>query len=100
MMKILGGASIGALAIAIASPAAAQDAASTSTSQRPRQEGGIKTIIVTAQKRTEDLQDVPVSVSAIGAEGLEQLNIDTFEDYLDQLPTVTAGGSGPGQSTI
>ena len=101
MMKILGGASIGALAIAIATPAAAQDAASTSASaQRPRQQGGVKTIVVTAQKRTEDLQDVPISVTAIGEEELTQLNIDTFEDYLDQLPNVTAGGTGPGQNTI
>ena len=56
--------------------------------------------VTTAQRRSEDLQDVPVSVQALDAKGLEELNIDTFEDYLDQLPTVTAGGSGPGQSTI
>lgn len=101
MMKIFGGASLGALAIAIASPVVAQDAAPASAStQRPRQEGGIKTIVVTAQKRSEDLQDVPISVTAIGEEQLSQLNIDTFEDYLDQLPNVTAGGTGPGQNTI
>lgn len=101
MLKILGGASIGALAIAIASPVAAQDAGSNSTSsQRPRDQGGVKTIIVTAQKRSEDLQDVPISVTALGEKELSQLNIDTFEDYLDQLPNVTAGGGGPGQNTI
>ncbi|WP_374408070.1 TonB-dependent receptor [Pelagerythrobacter sp.] len=60
----------------------------------------MQTIVVTAQRRSQDLQDVPVSVQALGEEGLEQLNINTFEDYLEQLPTVTAGGSGPGQSTI
>ena len=31
---------------------------------------------------------------------LEQKGINVFEDYLMQLPGVTAGGSGPGQSTI
>jgi outer membrane receptor protein involved in Fe transport len=98
MSKFTSGASIGALAIALASPAMAQDAA-TEAAPAARQ-GGVGTIIVTATKRQEDLQDVAVSVQALGEEGLEELNIDTFEDYLEQLPTVTAGGSGPGQSTI
>jgi hypothetical protein len=43
---------------------------------------------------------VPISVTALGEKELSQLNIDTFEDYLDQLPNVTAGGGGPGQNTI
>ena len=96
MKYLVSGASLGALAIASAAPVAAQDTA-PATQER---QGGVNVIIVTAQKRSEDLQDVPVSVSAIGEEGLEELAIDTFEDYLEQLPTVTAGGSGPGQSTI
>lgn len=97
MSKYISGASVGALAIALATPAMAQDEAAPATQAR---QGGVGTIIVTATKRQEDLQDVAVSVQALGEEGLEQLNIDTFEDYLEQLPTVTAGGSGPGQSTI
>ncbi len=96
MKYLVSGASLGALAIATAAPAAAQDAAPAAQ----QRQGGVNVIIVTAQKRSEDLQDVPVSVSAIGSEELDNLAIDTFEDYLEQLPTVTAGGSGPGQSTI
>ena len=96
MKKLASGVSAGAMAIAMAAPAMAQEAR-PAAQQRA---GGVDVIIVTAQKRSEDLQDVPVSVSAIGAEALDELNIDTFEDYLEQLPTVTAGGSGPGQSTI
>ena len=99
MKKYVSGASAGALAIALATPAFAQDAQSAQPGAQQRQ-GGVQTIVVTAQRRNEDLQDVPVSVSAIGTEELNDLNIDTFEDYLEQLPTVTAGGSGPGQSTI
>ena len=99
MIKFVSGASASALAIAIASPAVAQDAQDAQPAQ-DTQAGGVPTIVVTAQKRSQDLQDVPVSVSAIGEEALDELNIATFEDYLEQLPTVTAGGSGPGQSTI
>ena len=60
----------------------------------------IEEVVVTSRKRSESLQDVPLSVSAIGEETLEQKGINVFEDYLMQLPGVTAGGSGPGQSTI
>lgn len=104
MSKFISGASVGALAVAIASPVAAQATQAESAAQQPAQtaqrQGGVRTIVVTAQRRSEDLQDVPVSVSAIGAKELDELNIDTFEDYLDQIPSVTAGGGGPGQSTI
>ena len=104
MPKFIASASLGALAIAIATPAAAQDASNTNSQQTskpaPKRTGGVNVIVVTAQKRSEDLQDVPVSVQAIGEEALEELNIDTFDDYLVQLPAVTAGGSGPGQNTI
>ena len=31
---------------------------------------------------------------------LEELGVNVFEDYLIQLPSVTAGGAGPGTSTI
>ncbi|MEP1421860.1 MAG: TonB-dependent receptor [Erythrobacter sp.] len=97
MRNCITGASLGALAVAIASPVAAQEAAAPAAEER---QGGVGTIVVTAQRRSEDLQDVPISVSAIGEEQLDELNIDTFEDYLDQIPSVTAGGNGPGQSTI
>lgn len=95
MTKFTCGASAIAIAALTATPAAAQDAEAPEA-----RTGGVQEIVVTATKRSENLQDVPISVNAIGEEALEELAIDTFADYLDQLPTVTAGGSGPGQSTI
>ena len=62
--------------------------------------GGIDEIIVTARKKSESLQDVPIAVSALGEETLNELGVDVFTDYLMQMPGVTAGGSGPGQNTI
>lgn len=62
--------------------------------------GQIEEVIVTATKRPESMQDIPVAVSAVQEETLDQLGVSNFEDYLIQLPTVTAGGSGPGQNTI
>ncbi len=57
-------------------------------------------IIVTATKRSASTQDIPVAVVALGEDTLDELGVDVFTDYLVQLPGVTAGGSGPGQSTI
>ena len=57
-------------------------------------------IIVTATKRAESAQDVAVTVNALGEDTLEELGVNVFNDYLVQLPGVTAGGAGPGQNTI
>ncbi|GAA4050925.1 TonB-dependent receptor [Parerythrobacter jejuensis] len=99
MKSLRSSASLGVLAALIASPAIAQDQ-STDGAQAEERQGGVGTIVVTATKRSEDLQDVAISVNAIGEEALDELGIATFDDYLVQLPNVTAGGSGPGQSTI
>ncbi len=60
----------------------------------------IEEIVVTATKRAESTQDIPVAVQALGATALAQADVDVFTDYLLQLPGISAGGSGPGQSTI
>jgi len=60
----------------------------------------LEEVVVTATKRAESTQDIAVSVTALTEDTLEQFGISNFEDYLIQLPGVTAGGSGPGQNTI
>jgi iron complex outermembrane receptor protein len=60
----------------------------------------IETIEVTATKRTESIQDVPVSVSALNGETLEALGIESFSDYVEFLPNVVFQGTGPGQNEI
>lgn len=58
-------------------------------------------IVVTAQKRSESLQNVPISIQAIGTQKLDQLNISNFSNYAQQLPSVTFQGSGtPGVNVI
>jgi outer membrane receptor protein involved in Fe transport len=60
--------------------------------------GGIETVVVTAQKRSEDLQKVPLSLQVLGTQKLEQLHITSFSDYAQYLPSVSfsanAGGGG------
>jgi len=57
-------------------------------------------IIVTAQKREENLQDVPISIQAIGTRRLDQLNISNFEEYTKQLPSVSFQTFQPGSTTV
>src|SRR5487761_327702 len=60
----------------------------------------LATIIVTAQRRTENIQDVPISMQALTSQTMQQLNIQTFDDYVKYLPNVTAASNGPGQNEI
>ena len=87
------GASFVALVSLLAPLASAQDNAEEAAKR-------LTTVTVTATKRAESAQDIPVAVSAIGEQELEALGVKNFTDYLVQLPGVTAGGSGPGQNTI
>ena len=57
-------------------------------------------VVVTAQRRSENLQDVPISIQALTAETLSQLSVATFDDYVKYLPNVTVAGYGPGQGEI
>lgn len=71
---------LGASLLAVASPVFAQDAA---------EEGGLEDIVVTAQKREQNLQDVPIAISAIGAEKLERMNVRDTRDLSGLAPNVT-----------
>jgi outer membrane receptor protein involved in Fe transport len=57
-------------------------------------------IIITATKREENLQNVPISVQAIGTRRLDQLNISNFEEYTKQLPSVSFQTIAPGFTTV
>ena len=60
----------------------------------------IQEITVTAQRRSENIQNVPITIQALTAETLKQLSVTTFSDYVKYLPNVTAPSNGPGQSNI
>jgi iron complex outermembrane recepter protein len=62
---------------------------------------GLEEIIVTAQRRSETIKDVPFSVSAIGQDQLEQRHISTIEDVTRAIPGVSFGtGAVQGQDNI
>lgn len=93
MYRLMSGASLIAMTSLFGLGAVAQE---TEESDARR----LKPVTVTATKRTESAQSIPVAVNALGEQELQSLGVKNFTDYLVQLPGVTAGGSGPGQNTI
>ena len=61
---------------------------------------GIAEITVTAQRRNESIQDVPITIQAITGDTLKQLNVQTFDDLIRYTPNVTFSGNGPGTGNI
>ena len=68
----------------------------------PAQQGGIGDIIVTARKRQETTQDVPVSVVAISAERMQQYDLSSLERVAAQTPSFSIGRtpSGSGATLV
>lgn len=60
----------------------------------------IEIIQVTATKRAESIQDVPVTVTALTGDSLEKLGVSNFDQYVEFLPNVVIQGTGPGQNEI
>jgi len=60
----------------------------------------IEIIEVTATKRTESIQDIPVTVNALTGDSLEKLGVSNFDEYVEFLPNVVFQGTGPGQNEI
>ena len=88
---ILSGTSAGIVRSEPAAPAAETETSSSDM---------IQEITVTAQRRTENVQDVPISIQALTGETLAQLNVQTFDDYIRYLPNVTSASNGPGQNEV
>ncbi|PSJ41023.1 TonB-dependent receptor [Sphingomonas deserti] len=57
-------------------------------------------IIVTAQKREENLQDVPIAITALGTERLDELQVNDFQDYARNIPSISVQSGGPGFNNV
>ena len=88
------------LALAVSGVAGLASAAAAQTSLPPEAQRAIETIVVTASKRSEDIQDVAIPVQAITGEGLRDLGVETFDEYVNLLPNVANAGNGPGKKDI
>lgn len=83
------GAGVSSLALVSALAAHAQDAAG----QDAANQTGVQEVVITAQKRAERLQDVPVSVAVVSAARLEQTHITNLQDLPLLSPSLTFNDS-------
>src|SRR5450631_116110 len=91
----LAGVQVASTLLAGATAAYAQQAGSVS-SEAP----ALEEIVVTAQKRSENLQSVPISVEALDSKRLEDLHVTDFDSVAKYLPSVAFQTLGPGQAQI
>src|SRR2546430_12549160 len=89
-----------AVAAILSAPATAVVLAAAETATATGTPTELQEVIVTAERRAESIQDVPITSQALTSETLTQLNVRTFDDFVKYLPNVTAGSIGPGQSNI
>ncbi|RYD61416.1 MAG: TonB-dependent receptor, partial [Sphingomonadales bacterium] len=83
-------------ALTLSAPALSQDTGTPAAAASDDQ----NVIIVTAQKRAQNLQDVPVAITALGTEKLAELGVNELEDAVKFLPSVTIQTGGPGFSQV
>jgi outer membrane receptor protein involved in Fe transport len=84
-----------AAAMLSAAPAFAQDEPASASDNGDETE-----IVVTAQKRSERLQDVPASVSVLNTENLSKQGIAKFEDYAARIPGLSLTSGRPGLTQV
>ncbi|HXL70521.1 MAG TPA: TonB-dependent receptor plug domain-containing protein, partial [Rhizomicrobium sp.] len=61
---------------------------------------GLETVIVTARKRAEDAQSVPIAITALSQNDLDQLHIETIQDLSSIAPSLTVEPSTFRQDTV
>ena len=91
-----------AVAAILSAPASmiAFAAAADTASDTAADAGGLQEVVVTANRRAENLQDVPITIQAISGSTLQQLNVTGFDQLLKYTPNVTYSGNGPGTGNI
>jgi iron complex outermembrane recepter protein len=88
---------VGVALLALLAPAAhAQDA----PTEPAAAQATLDTITVTARKREETLQDVPVAVTAFTTETLDKLNVEDLGDLDAQVPNLTIYAARGSSSTV
>lgn len=89
-----------AMAAVLSGSAGAAFAADAAADTAAAPVSGIQEVVVTAQRRSESVQKVPMTVQAFSTNTIAQLNLSTLTDLLKYTPNVTYGSNGPGQGSI
>jgi outer membrane receptor protein involved in Fe transport len=60
----------------------------------------LEEVVVTATRRSENLQNVPIAITALTGNTLSELNVQTLDDFVKYLPNVSTAGVAPGQDEV
>ncbi len=90
----------GSWRLARAQAAQEKTGASVQQSEEQNKQGSVQEIIVTATKRAENIQDVPLSIAVVSSEDIERRGLVSAEDYLRGIPGVNQGSTITGSSVI
>ena len=62
--------------------------------------GALQEVVVTARKREENLQDVPISMDVFTQKDMQNLGITSFDDYAQKVPSISSINVGPGTQIL
>ena len=68
--------------------------------ERADENVGLEEVVVSAQRRNENIQDVPITIQALTGDTIDNLKVSTLDEFLKYLPNVQTGGLGPSQGNI
>jgi iron complex outermembrane receptor protein len=92
---------LGAAFAAVAAPAMAQQLAAANDAAASSDSGAqVQQVVVTAEKRSESVQKVPLAISAIGGDQLVKNGADSFEDIALLAPSVTFENNGSSEDKV
>src|SRR3984957_9964898 len=93
-LPLRGPAAISKIGLAVA--AALAVAPSRAPAAQPAEASALQEIVVTARKREENLQDVPLSIDVFTKKDMQNLGITSFDDYAQKVPSISYISTGPG----
>ncbi len=93
-IPLRGSAAISKIGLAVAAALAAAPPGARAAD--PADTGALQEIVVTARKRQENLQDVPLSIDVFTKKDMQNLGISGFDDYAEKVPSISFISVGPG----
>src|ERR1700688_3082532 len=91
-----GSAAASKVGLAVAAALAVAPSRAPAAAPADSSTGALQEIVVTARKREENLQDVPLSIDVFTKRDMQNLGITSFDDYAEKVPSISFISEGPG----
>src|SRR5882724_10899461 len=91
-----GSSAVSKVSLAVAAALAVAPSRAPAAAPADSSTGALQEIVVTARKREENLQDVPLSIDVFTKRDMQNLGIASFDDYAEKVPSISFISVGPG----